>query len=375
MSGYATQIKYPTSLAFAATWRRYRARQESQSGRPARDRRVAMGSLCGKGLVQADADIQIGDELSLESTVFGQQQPDQPRVVAAIDKESRAQIDEWLITWAQVPAQKDGRSAPAVALDPERFTDVMLIWAYEHSGGERDGILLSDFAPGDIPILSVVALADQLQEMGLLVRDPTYAWARMTAHGVAAARAALAERDNRTLRIEALRNRIVLWVHTMSETEEHLDLRDFLHDPAAVFHGRFFTEAELHEETVYLREKGLLKDDHMPWCLYPVLTPTGRDCAIYRGGNVHESTTPRPPQNNTIINFGNHNQNSTGDGAQTAHKPAPDPEPTPRREERPATFWPKFKAFARSTAGVITFVCTLLIAVFAVLTYLYMIKH
>jgi len=80
---------------------------------------------------------------------------------------------------------------------------------------------------------------------------------------------------------------------------------------------------------------------------------------------------------NTIINLGSNNQTAIGDVTQTAYTPAPQntpastatpstatsPEATPLPDVEPTDAWSKIKAFATTTAGVISFICTVLIAI------------
>lgn len=382
-----TQLHGTTSLAFAATWRRYRVEtRPSESGKPNRNTLVLMGEYDGRGLVKAGAIIEVGDEVYLEDATARRKPSTQYRVVAAIDKDSRAAIGEWLISWAQVPAQRDGENALAVTLDPERFTDIMLTWIHQDaSDGEVD---LADFAPGDISLDCAMALADDLCAAGLLRREPDTTVVSLTAEGTAAAQTAVIDRNNRTRRTEALQMAIIMWIYEWSEEDGPRDLRHFLYDHRATFHGRFFTETELYAEFAYLTEKGTVRHGSS-WWHRPTLTADGRDCAAYHGGNVHESMTPKPtPTGNMIFNTGSGNQIAIGDSEQHQYAPpattagaAADtqsavatPDPAAQPAAKPETQRAKFKAFATSTAGVITFLCAVVVAVFTVLIYFTTIK-
>jgi hypothetical protein len=331
-----TQITFATSLAFAATERRHRFCKGEPKPRGVFDPQmlILMGEFGGKGLIQADPRIEVGDRVFPE-TYAGQRNPASGvKVVAAIDQETRAGTGEWLLTWAQVPMPRDGEAAAPVTLDPERFADVLLAWAYERTNAGQNGADLLDFAPGDIPLDCAMPLANHLQAAGLLSLTPDTTTIALTTEGITAAQTATAERTNPTRRAEALRNGIVQWIYEADgaeNTDDYVTFYQFLHDPRCTFRGRFFTLNEVEHEYTYLVDRGLLIE-RRPWWLWPSLTPSGRDCAAYRGGNVYEQLNPKPQQQGPmIITHGNNNQINTGDDAtQTAHAPTPahaDPAP------------------------------------------------
>ena len=59
-------------------------------------------------------------------------------------------------------------------------------------------------------------------------------------------------------------------------------------DRRCTFRGHFFDLNDVYREARYLVEKGLVYERN-PWWLAPRLTAAGRDCAAYKGGNVHEN--------------------------------------------------------------------------------------
>jgi hypothetical protein len=287
----STQTLLPTSLAFAATWRRCRAQRPPEQGRPQRNTLVLMGEFNGCGLVQQNTIIEVGDRVYFENSAAKPDDGGPHKVVAAIDKETRAMTGEWLVIWAQVPARREGAIAAAVVLDAQRFLYVMLIWAYQNSDEGKAGIDLADFAPNDVPLDCVLPLADRLCDSGDLRRSGSDTVAYLTAKGIRAAHEAAALRGNRTRRTEALQNGIIRWIYDNEEPADgdwYIDLRDFLHDPRAVFYGRFFTENEVASELAYLVELELLHEPHTTWWYWPTLTAKGRNCAAYYGGNVHD---------------------------------------------------------------------------------------
>lgn len=287
----STQTLPLTSLAFAATWRRCRAQRPPEQGKPQRNTLVLMGELNGYGLVQQNAIIEVGDQVYFENSAAKPDNGGRHKVVAAIDKETRAMTGEWLIGWAQIPAQREGAKAAAVVLDEQRFLYVMLTWAYQNSDEGKVGIDLADFARNDVPADCVLPLADRLCDAGYLRRSGADAPAYLTGEGISAAQEAAVLRGNRTRRTEALQNGIVLWIYDNEEPAEgdwYVDLRDFLHDSRAAFYGRFFTENEVANELAYLVELGLVHKPHTTWWHWPTVTAQGRICAAYFGGNVHD---------------------------------------------------------------------------------------
>ena len=333
-----TQITFATSLAFAATVRRQRFCKGEPKPEGVFDPQmlIEMGEFGGKGLIQADPRIEVGDRMFAEAYA-GQRNPaGDVKVVAAIDRETRAGTREWLLTLAQVPMPRDGEAAPPVTLDPERFADVLLAWAYERTNAGQYSADLLDFAPGDIPLDCAMPLASYLQATGLLSLTPDTTTIALTIDGITATQTAAAERNNPTRRAEALRNGIVQWIYEADgaeNTDDYVTFYQFLQDPRCSFRGRFFTLHEVEREYIYLVDRGLINEIN-PWWLSPSLTPAGRDCGAYRGGNVYEQLNPKPQQSGPmIVTRGDNNQINTGDDAtQTAHAPMPSPaDPAPEQ--------------------------------------------
>jgi hypothetical protein len=324
-----TQIKLPallTSLAYAATVRTwFVGKGEPTPGTFYARSPIRMGELAGQGLVPVNSRIAVGDWVWPDS-ISGQPSPlGEPKVVAAIDETSRAATGEWVITWVQVPAQREGEPIPAVVLDPERFTDIMLAWVYEQTIGNQSMADLATFAPDDIPVDSAVAFAEQLISAGLLRWQPGFTAAvSLTADGAEAARNAAAERDSKTRRTEALQNGIVQWIYDNEGLYGTIvDLRKLLDEPLGVFRGRFFTEEELYIGYTDLVELGLVRS-FSPWWCDPTLTANGRICAGYHEGNVRDFMNPKPQQTSpTIINIGSNIQAAIGDARQTSYAPPP----------------------------------------------------
>jgi hypothetical protein len=316
---------------------------------------------------------------------------DEPRIVAGMDRKTRADLGEWLITWAGEPSRGDG-AALAVTLDPERFEHVLLAWAYERTRIGEVTANLAGFAPGDVPLDCALPLAEHLQSADLLLvsSDAEAVIITLTAEGVAAAELAAAERGNQSRRAEELRNGIVRWLWEWDEVDDSADFHDFIWDRRCTFRGHFFDLNAVHNEYLYLVEKGLVHHGSRWWSA-PRLTATGRDCAAYTGGNVKEHLSPLLASGATInLNGVNTSNVAIGQSAIQAANPvsaltgtASVPAVGAATRTRTSTaalgktevprdghFWIKFRAFASGTAGVVTLVSTVIIAVFTILMWI-----
>lgn len=386
------QIQFSTSLAFAATARRvFLGKSQPEKLDPKRP--AELGEFGGLGLVRAEAGLTVGERV-FERSATGLRPPaGEPWVVAEIDRETRASLGEWLITWAGEPQPRAAGAAQAVTLDPKRFEHVLLAWAYDQTAGGQATAGLDRFAPGDIPLNCAVPLAQHLQAAGLLriSPGPGSAIVSLTPEGIAAAELAAAERSDQRRRAEELRNGIIRWLWERDDIDAVADFNDFPRNCHCTFRGHFFDLKAVHREYLYLTEKGLVYDQDSPWWFAPRLTAAGRDCAAYKGGNVQDHLNPAPA-NGPTVNFNGNNSGNVAIGhdvtqttstvttptdtmSGSAPSPAESPLPTPTDEAEPGKsngLWSKFRAIATGTAGVITLVCTVVIAVFTVLTWLIM---
>ena len=144
---------------------------------------------------------------------------------------------------------------------------------------------IAGFAEEDVPLNSVVALADRLAFDGLVTVGSSggTATATLTAHGIAAAEQAAAARADPRQRTQALRRGMITWLadRENASATPH-DWRPFLHDPRSTFQGDFFTIHELAREAQYLAEHGLIRglaardSADLGWTR-PRLTAKGRD--------------------------------------------------------------------------------------------------
>ena len=168
----------------------------------------------GRALVQAGAHIGVGYEVFLPN-------PDAPgfrdahRIVASIDPTARETTKEWLITWkgTRTGTQVDVPRVQA-QLAPEWFAQPLLRWIHEADGAGGAVVDIAGFAEEDVPLDSVVALADRLAFDGL-VTVGSYgetATATLTAHGIAAAEQAAAARADPRQRTQALRRGMITWL-------------------------------------------------------------------------------------------------------------------------------------------------------------------
>jgi hypothetical protein len=277
-----------------------------------------------------------------------------------------------------------------VRLDPERFGHVLLAWANDQTEGGHVPASLAGFAPGDVPPGCARPLAEHLHAAGLLhlSSGPEPAIITMTAEGAAAAELAAAERGDPRRRAEELRNGIVRWLWEWDHSGASADFHDFIRHPRCTFRGYFFDLNAVNREHVYLVEKGLVYDSR-PWWHAPRLTAAGRDCATYNGGNVHEHLNP-PTTNGPVVHFNGANSGNLAIGRDvtqttnpvTAAADAPRPaapgtakDPAAAREtetEKKASAKARLRAFAAGTTGIITFVATVVIAVFTILIWIIM---
>ena len=380
-----TQIRLSTSLAFAASARRVFVGKGQPQGVDPKGL-VEIGEFAGRGLVRAEAGIGAGDRVFGRGLTGLRPSVGEPRIVAEVDPETRAAFGECLITWAGVPHPRTGDTAPAVTLDPERFEHVLLAWAYEQTRAGETTTGLAGFAPADVPLDCVMPLAEHLQSAGLLAvssvtESPIIT---LTAAGAAAAELAAAEREDQKRRAEELRNGIVRWLWDCEDVDALADLYDFVRDPRCTFRGYFFDLNAVHREFLYLAEKGLVYE-HTAWWLAPGLTAAGRDCAVYRGGNVQEQLNPGPV-NGPTVNFNGNNSGNVAIGrdvTQTANSPgaiaasapaAPEKTGMPGKIEvqKNTGFWAKIRGLASGTSAVITVAATVVIAIFTVLMWMIM---
>jgi len=95
--------------------------------------------------------VEVGERVFERGMTGGHLPCGEPRVVAGIDHETRADLGERLITWADAPTPETVGTVPAVTLDPERFEHVLLAWAYEQTRCGQTTAQLAAFAPGDVP--------------------------------------------------------------------------------------------------------------------------------------------------------------------------------------------------------------------------------
>lgn len=356
---------------------------------------MELGEFGGLGLVRAGARFAVGERVFERSgTAFGPA-AGEPRVVAEIDRETRASLGEWLIAWAEEPRSRVPGAEQAVTLDAERFEHVLLAWVSDQTMGGQATADLDGFAPGDIPLCWTVPLAQHLQAAGLLHMSPGpgSAIVSITAEGIAAAKLAASERSDQRRRAEELRNGIVRWLWERDDVGAVADFNDFPRNRHCTFRGHFFDLQAVHREYLYLTEKGLLYDQVGPWWFAPALTAAGRDCAAYQGGNVQDHLNPQPANGSTVNFNGNNTGNvaigrevtqtastgatladTTGDSAPGSPGSAPATRTGGAESGQNSGFWHRFRAIATGTAGVVTLVCTVVIAVFTVLIWLIMSK-
>ena len=205
----------------------------------------------GRALVRAGTQIGFGYEVYLPNP----DAPgflDTPRIVASIDRTARAGKNEWLITWlgwrAGAPAD-----APLVQaqLAPERFAERLLYWIHAQAGSGNVPVDLAGFAESDVPLASVIALADHLADGELVTVDSCgqTAAATLTALGGSAAEQAAVDRGNRQLRARALQRGMITWLADRENAADtpH-DWQDFWYDTRATFRGDVFTGEELARE-------------------------------------------------------------------------------------------------------------------------------
>ncbi len=335
----------------------------------------------GRALVQAGTQIDVGYQVFLPD-------PDKPgfldaaRIVTSIDRTTREATKEWLITWdgSQTSAPAD---APLVQaqLAPEWFARPLLRWIHETAGTGDAAVDLAGFAEHDVPLDSVITLADRLASDGLVTVDSSgeTATATLTAHGVAAAEQAAATRADPRRRTQALRRGMITWLADRENASDapH-DWRRFLHDPRSTFHGDFFTLYELAREAQYLAEHGLIREltgrdgGDFGWTR-PRLTAKGRDCNDEHGGDVAESLKPEQPGRSTRIsvNTSPGAQINVGDHNSQHASPAPGPA-TPQSPAANTAWWRKVWNFLTSLSGVVTMVLTV---VLVYLTYLLVHMH
>jgi hypothetical protein len=338
----------------------------------------------GRALVQAGTQIDIGHEVFLPNPGAAGFLA-VPKIVASIDRTTRAATKEWLITWdgtqASLPAD-----APLVQaqLAPEWFTQPLLRWIHETARTCDTTVDLAGFAEHDVLLGSVVTLADRLASDGLIIVGSSgqTATATLTVDGVTAAEQAAAARADPRQRTQALRQGMITWLADRENASDapH-DWTRFLRDPRSTFCGDFFTTHDLAREAQYLAEHGLIRGlaardgTDSGWTL-PRLTAKGRDCNDDYGGNVAESLKPEQPGRSTRIsvtgspgtqiNAGDHNSQHASPAPATA---------TPQPPAENTAWWRKAGNFLTSLAGIVTMAGTVAIAVLTYLTYLLLLKH
>lgn len=334
----------------------------------------------GRALVRADTRIDIGHEVFLPGPGAAGFL-DVSKVVASIDRTTRAATKEWLVSWegTQPNAAAD---APLVQaqLAPEWFAQPLLRWIAETAGIADTAVALTGFADGDVPLSSVITLARCLAADGLVTvgNSSQTATATLTADGVAAAAQAASARADPRQRSQALRRGMITWLadRENASSTPH-DWKSFLLDPRSSFQGDFFTIGELAREAQYLSERGLIRGlasrdgADSGWTL-PRLTAKGRDCNDDYGGDVTESLKPAQPGRSTHIsvtgspgtqiNAGDHNTQHA------LRTPAP-ANPQPPTES--TDWWRRAWNFLTSLVGIVTMAGTVVIAV---LTYLLLLK-
>jgi hypothetical protein len=383
------QVRLSTSLAFAATARLVLVGKPNPLKIDPK-RTVELGEFGGRGLVRAAGSIAVGERV-FEMDLTALRLPvGEPRIVAGIDTETRAGFGECLIAWAGVPHPPAGDTAPTVTLDPERFEYVLLGWAYQQTLCGKTTADLTDFAPGDVPLGCAITLSEHLQADGLMRMSPRPGSAviSLTAEGIAAAGRAASERGDRRRRAEELRNGIIRWLWERDDGDASADFRDFIWDRRCTFRGHFF-DLNVCREALYLVAKGLLYERN-PWWLAPRLTAAGRDCAAYKGGNVHDQLNP-PEAFGPTVNFNGNNSGNVAVGNEVTQTANSGIAPTGAEGTTPTgttpaavtmsheteaaknlSFWAKLRAFATGMSGVITVAAAIVIAVFTVLMWLIM---
>ncbi len=387
------QVRLSTSLAFAASARLVLVGKRDPVKIDPK-RAVELGEFGGRGLVRAAGGIAVGERVFERDMTALRLPVGEPRIVARIDTETRAGFGECLISWAGVPHPQVGDTAPAVTLDPERFEYVLLGWAYEQTLGGKTTADLADFAPGDIPLGCATTLSEHLQAGGMIrvSPGPGSAVISLTAEGIAAAERAAGERGDRRRRAEELRNGIIRWLWEWDDGAASADFRDFIWDRRCTFRGHFFDLNDVYREARYLVEKGLVYERN-PWWLAPRLTAAGRDCAAYKGGNVHEQLHPQP-ENGPTVNFNGNNSGNVAIGHEVTQTASSGTAPTGTKEPTPSgsaettpsaattsketeagkntNFRAKLRAFATGMSGITTVVATVVIAIFTVMMWLIM---
>lgn len=333
----------------------------------------------GRALVQADTQIDIGHEVFLPgpgATGF----LDVSKVVASIDRTTRAATKEWLVSWEGTqPNAAAGAPLVQAQLAPEWFAQPLLRWIAETAGTLDSVVNLTGFADGDVSLSSVITLARCLAADGLVTVGASgrTATATLTADGIAAAEQAAGARADPRQRSQALRRGMITWLadrENASSTPHNWEI--FLLDPRSTFQGDFFTIDELAREARYLAERGLIRGlasggADSGWTR-PRLTAKGRDCNDDYGGDVAESLKPAQPGRSTHIsvtgspgtqiNAGDHNTQ------RASHTPA---RANPQPSAESTGWWRRTWNFLTSLVGIVTMVGTVVIAV---LTYLLLLK-
>lgn len=334
----------------------------------------------GRALVQADTQIDIGYEVFLPGPGAASL-PDVSKVVASIDRSTRAATKEWLISWEGTPPNATA-DAPLVhaQLAPEWFAQPLLRWIAETAGAPGTVVDLTGFADGDVPLSSVITLARCLAADGLVTVGASgqTVTATMTTDGVTAAGHAADARTDPRQRSQALRRGMITWLADRENASSmpH-DWKSFLLDPRSTFQGDFFTIGELAREAQYLAERGLIRalaardGTDSGWTL-PRLTAKGRDCNDDHGGDVAESLKPGLPGRSTHISVTGSPGTQINAGDHNAQHTLPTPTPaTPPPTAEGIGWWRRAWNFLTSVAGIVTMAGTVVIAL---LTYLLLLK-
>jgi hypothetical protein len=161
------QVRLAASLAFAASARLVLVgKRDPEKVDPKRT--VELSEFGGRGLVRAAAELAVGERVFERDRTALRLPVGEPRIVAGIDRETRARFGEWLITWAGVPHSQTDDTAPEVTLDPERFEYILLDWAYEQTMRGETTADLAGFALGDIPLGCAMTLSRHLAAAGMM---------------------------------------------------------------------------------------------------------------------------------------------------------------------------------------------------------------
>ncbi|MEB8339394.1 hypothetical protein [Streptomyces endophyticus] len=176
----------------------------------------------------------------------------------------------------------------------------LLLWLHGQCGRQADvPVPTGEFGrQKNMPALGVAALAEALQERGLVrvhedgERPPPDA--ELTAAGLAQAEQLVADLENPDAVRRYTENALIMWAYEENRSGRRPRLKEFFIAEQSSFHGQVLGQGVVEGSAAYLRQARLLTLDGEAIAARVELTDRGRTCATSGAGDVSAYVAHEP---------------------------------------------------------------------------------